>query len=266
MPRMDIITAIERKEFDSPPVFSLPQQHHYFDPPLDVIRTLKSLRTPTNQVYFLVSYGYFRATARFYPPAQFRTTDLAYVSQSLGWSFKQLNLASYASETPSRHRHLIRTLRHFRWYDRMARKMMVAEIRTLAKVHWDPRQIFFRVVDRLTATRIEIPGSDYLSRLIATAVTQRQGVFAQRLGHHLTPLTRQELHALLMPSQNPSGHDRYRLSQLKRLSQSTKPNQVRARLNSLEQIRTLYHLLAPLLPLLELPPTGITYYVMPRLP
>ena len=67
MPRMDILSTIERKEFDAPPVFIPVQQQHYFDPSLNAVRALKRLRTPTNQVHFLVGSGYFLATSRFFP-------------------------------------------------------------------------------------------------------------------------------------------------------------------------------------------------------
>ena len=169
MPRTEILSAVEREEFEWPPVFTPAQQQRYFDPPLEVMRSLKRLKTPTNQVYFLVSYGYFRATSRFFPSERFRKTDIHYATRALGWSSKQLQSASYAPETQSRHRHLIRTLCQFRFCDAMARKLMNSEIRALANSHWHPRDIFIRMIEWLTASRIEIPSADVLSRLIARA-------------------------------------------------------------------------------------------------
>ncbi len=75
MPRMDILSTIERKEFDALPVLTPVQQQHSFDPFLKAVRTLKRLKNPANQVHFLVGYGYFLATSRFFPYQQFRQTN-----------------------------------------------------------------------------------------------------------------------------------------------------------------------------------------------
>jgi len=50
MPRMSILSTVELEEFEAPPQFTLAQQQHHFDPPLEVIRTLKRFKSPTNQV------------------------------------------------------------------------------------------------------------------------------------------------------------------------------------------------------------------------
>ena len=104
MPRMDILSPVEREEFDAPPALTFAQQQRYFDPPLEVIHLLKRLKTPTNQVLFLLSYGYFLATHRFYPCSQFRATDLDYVTKVLGWPSDRLHLAFYSKQTQARHR------------------------------------------------------------------------------------------------------------------------------------------------------------------
>lgn len=38
MPRMEILSAIEREEFDAPPTFTLAQQQRYFEPSLELAR------------------------------------------------------------------------------------------------------------------------------------------------------------------------------------------------------------------------------------
>jgi hypothetical protein len=260
MPRTEILSVVEREEFETPPVFTPAQQQQYFEPPLEVVRTLKRLKTATNQTYFLVSYGYFRATSRFFPHQFFHVADIRYVSHTLGWSLKHIQNRAYASETQSRHRHLIRTLCQFRFCDQMARKMLRTEIRELTQLHWQPRDIFLRSIEWLTAHRIEIPGADALSRLIAQALTHRRLTFARRLEPLLTPSLRQRLQALLEAPPRSSGTQAYRLTQLKRLSQSTKPAKVRARLEEFQYIQEQYQLVAPLLPQLNLPQAGIIYY------
>ncbi len=260
MPRMAILSSVERDEFDAPPVFTMAQQHQYFEPPLLVLHQLKRLKTPTNQIGFLISYGYFRATWKFFPATQFRQTDIQYVARTLGWSQQHYSLASYAPETQSRHRHAIRTLFEFRLWNRQILKQLEHEALSLAQLYWDPRQIFLRLVKWLVAARVQVPCSDTLSRRVAKALTAHRRIMAQQLQPHLTPGMCQHLMTLLAEPAQPQRGAHYHLTQLKRLSQSTKPTKVRLRLHDLEHIRTLYDRIAPLRRSLNLPQAGIIYY------
>ena len=257
---MDILSAVEREEFDAPPTLTFAQQQRYFDPPLEGIHLLKRLKTPTNQVFFLISYGYFLAAHRFYSCLQFREADIDYVTQALGWSSDLLQPSSYAKQTQARHRHLILNLCQFRAWNHVVLQMLTSETQTLAQLYWEPRHIFMRLVERLIATRVTVPHSDVLSRLVATGLTQHRQTIAQQVGAHLTPTLRQSLMTLLGPPRRSQRGAQYQLTHLKHLSQSTKPTKIRARIGDLEQLRTLYDLVAPLLPVLNLPQAGITYY------
>ena len=46
MPRMDILNAVEREAFDSPPVFNSFQRKQYFDFPSKLRRFVAGLRSP----------------------------------------------------------------------------------------------------------------------------------------------------------------------------------------------------------------------------
>jgi hypothetical protein len=54
MPQLQILTAAEREEFESPPVLSRVERQRYFQIPQSLDAMLTTLRTPTNQVYFLL--------------------------------------------------------------------------------------------------------------------------------------------------------------------------------------------------------------------
>ena len=75
MPRMSILEGEEQLEFDSPPLFNSAERKRFFATPPKVESILDSLRTPTNQVWFLLMLGYFKASARFYR-SQFNEADV----------------------------------------------------------------------------------------------------------------------------------------------------------------------------------------------
>ena len=84
MPRMKILNAVEQEAFASPPVFTTAQRRHHFDFSLEVQQLAATLRTTTNQLGFLLSWGYFSATKQFFLPHTFRSLDIEYVARQLG--------------------------------------------------------------------------------------------------------------------------------------------------------------------------------------
>ena len=59
MPRMNILNAEERNAFDCPPVLSSADRKRVFARSAKVDSVLRTLRTPTNEIYFLLMLGYF---------------------------------------------------------------------------------------------------------------------------------------------------------------------------------------------------------------
>ena len=58
MPRMNILNAVEQEAFESAPVFNSFQRKQYFDFPQAIQQATANLRTPANQLCFLLSCGY----------------------------------------------------------------------------------------------------------------------------------------------------------------------------------------------------------------
>jgi hypothetical protein len=127
-----------------------------------VLQHLKRFQTPTNQVFFLVSYGYFLATHRFFAPHQFREADLHYVAKSLGWSVEQIAPSTYVKQTFVRHRRVIRTSCQFRVWNQAVRQLLEKDALNLAQLYWEPCAMFLRLVDWLVAAHVTVPSSDVL--------------------------------------------------------------------------------------------------------
>ncbi len=191
----------------------------------------------------------------------------------------EITPTDYAKQTATRHRQLILKLYQFRLWNPAVRPLLQAEALTFAQLYWEPRKIFLRLVDWLVAARVTVPRSDTLSRLVAAALTHHQHTIAEQVGRYVTPSLQKNLMTLLAPPPRPEGRTQYHLTQLKRLSQSTKPSKVRLRLDDLEYIRTLYHQVTVLGRQVALLEPGIIYFatlamtlalltfsVVPRLP
>jgi Domain of unknown function (DUF4158) len=86
MALISILTTEEKKRFETPPVLSSQERKRYFRFPSGVLKIAEELRTPTTKVCFLITYGYFNATNKFFNK-QFFLTDLEFVSRKLNLRF-----------------------------------------------------------------------------------------------------------------------------------------------------------------------------------
>jgi TnpA family transposase len=64
MPRMHTLTAAEHDAFNTPPVFSYAERETFFHVSESLDALLRTLRSPTNRVYLVLTVGYFRATIK----------------------------------------------------------------------------------------------------------------------------------------------------------------------------------------------------------
>jgi hypothetical protein len=90
MPYMKIFNSLEQDAFENPPLFNSVDQNKFFEFPLGIIRFMKNLRTPTNQVCFLVMFGYFKATKRFFS-RKFHQKDISFVAKKFGFVVNKIN-------------------------------------------------------------------------------------------------------------------------------------------------------------------------------
>ena len=78
MPRLPFLSPEEHAAFDTPPVFTNAERQRFFALSHSLYTLLRSFRTLTNQICFVLALGYFKATQRFFA-RQFHEPDAAYV-------------------------------------------------------------------------------------------------------------------------------------------------------------------------------------------
>jgi len=261
MPRMNVLNAVEQEAFESAPVFNSFQRKQYFDFPQAIQQATANLRTPANQLCFLLSCGYFKASKRFFPARTFHPRDVEYVVGRTGLRLEQIELHLYAKETSSRHRGFILDFYGFKPFRPHGRPVLAEEIARLLRSQIKPKVIFWRCVDVLIREKIEVPGYFPLADQILSAIKTQNQTLAATIERTLDTATRAVLDDLL--TQEPLAGDTvpgktsaYKLSLMKKLSQSTKPSKVKERVADLDLVRGLYHQLSPALQAIALKPGG----------
>jgi hypothetical protein len=265
MPRMNVLNSVERESFDSPPVFNSLQRKQYFDFPTKLRRVAESLRNSTHRLGFLLSAGYFKATKRFFSPRAFHPRDVEYVARQLVPVARIGGFADYHPRTQQRHQSTIRAFYGFRVFDHEGSRLLLKEIASMVHSQVKPKVMFWRCVDILVRERIEVPGYTRLTKLILGAISRRNQELTSIIEHTLTQDVRALLESLLTQEavegkDTPGKTSAYKLTLMKRLSQSTMPSKVKERVADLDLVRCLYHQFRPALQALALKPGGILYY------
>src|SRR5208337_3680350 len=264
MPRMKILNSVEREVFDFPPIFNSVERKRCFDFPTPLQDIATSLRTASNQLVFLLSCGYFKAAKRFYPVPTFHRRDLTYVADRIAVALEGIDLTDYPKQTMARHQAAILNFYGFRAFKPYGRVVLGAEITRLVQSHLKPKLIFSRALEVLVREKVEVPGYFPLAALILTAINQHNRHLTSTVEALLTPDTRALLDTLLQQESAgeaaAGGNATYKLTLMKKLSQSTKPAKVKERVADLQLIEARYRLLKPVLDHLTLGQDGIQYY------
>ena len=257
MPRMRILSAAEQARFDHPPVFDSAERKKYLDFPGFVIDAAKGLRAPVNRIGFLLAYGYFRATRRFFAPETFHARDIAYVSRALDLPLDTFTPGGYAKMSRLRSQARVLDLQGFQPFDARAEGLLITEIAKMARVHLKPRIIFGHCIDFLSANRIQFPGARRLTDLIRARLSERKEDLIRLVDTNLPPDLRAMLDGLFVQE---DGGNRYQLTLLSRISQSTRPGKIRKTAVDLEILADLYGKIAPVLEILDIGSEGVRYY------
>ncbi len=257
MPRMRILSSSEQATFDQPPLFNHEQRKQFFTFPKSLLDRARELRTPTSQIGFLVLCGYFKATKQFFTPQDFHPRDVEAAAKNLEYSADVFSAETYVKSTRIRHQKWVLEFYGYHFFDDQAEIALAAEISTMAKTYLKPKLIFDRCTDFLIQKRIQIPSSRTLSDLIRLGLQQHKATLMAMMAEHLTDSDRQLLDDLLTA---PNDQNSYRLTLLKKLSQSTKPSRVKESIQDFETLSAIYHPLERILKILDLDSAGIRYF------
>lgn len=259
MPRMKILSGAEQDIFDKPPVFNSAQRKRFFDFSSELLDTAQRLRTPGHRIGFLLMCGYFEAVKKFFPPHEYHQGDIEYIARYLKESPECFVANSLPETSRRRHRDYILKYYGYHQFDSEGENCLKEEIRQMVSTQLKPKLIFWRCIDVLTKNRRQIPNYDALSKLILKALNQRKKELAAIIDQELKQPARTLLDGLFQ-QEGKDKYARYKLTLLKKLSQSTKPVKIKERTEDLAHIADLYNNVLPLLPNLNLGHEGIRYF------
>ncbi len=168
-----ILNAQEQKRFDYPQRLTSALRQQCFNLPPNVAKAINRLRSPTHKVGFMLQYGHFIATQRFYLAQRFHEDDVFYVASLLNVDIKEVNLSTYKKKTPNEHRKTILHLCQCYEFDNDKTTDKVNKyIKTIIAEHISLKTIFVRTLMWLHEQKIEIPSYHGLAERITDGFRQ----------------------------------------------------------------------------------------------
>ena len=261
MARLEVLNKTARREFEHPPAFTAEQRKHFFDLPAWLRSKVRGLDTSINQIGFVLQWGYFQASGRFFKPATFIAGDVVFVARRLAIHHRSVRLSEYPQNTQSRHRQLIREALGFTAFLGPGRAMAQVEVDQLVSRQVHPEQVFWSLCSFLRTHRVEVPTYFALAELIRQAITHYEDRIDGILNEQLTKSQAAVLYELFLklPS-DASGRSIHQLAHLKAAQELMRLSVVRQNVGILKDLKERYSELLPLIHALNLSAEMIEYY------
>ncbi len=271
MARREYLSPEERTRFDTPPALTLYQRPLLVDLPAWAETYLDATQTPTNKVGFLLQLGYFRVTTRFYSSGLFPFEVVDWLTRQLRLDPNGIDLFTYStSRTAYRHREEILLRLGYVAFDAPHRAQLIEEAGRLAHLQTRPTLMLDTLAGFLRDGRVEIPPYSTLRSALTDALDAQQTRLETLIDTFLQPHQRMLLENLLEKNRPPQTEANdgptdlsrmyYRLTGLKRISQSVQPGHIQQRVALFTQLQSLFTQLAPLIVDLDLSDDAIRYY------
>ena len=268
MPLLKILGHLERETFDAPPIFKTEERKKFFTLPAGLNLAQETLRTPTNQVFFILQAGYFRDRHRFFEN-QFRPADIAFVADRCKVPANQISISNYPKQTLLRHQQLIVDYFGFHKSGENNQNQIEYEVERLVRLVVRPSNIFWEIVGYFRQMKIVVPSYNRLAVMISRQLQnyekQLQTIVAEKLNDRqkrmLDALPEKEPAENNLTAEESAAPDfRFRLTRLKQIFQTNNPADIKANLADWQTLQTIYRECVELIEELNLSPAAVRYY------
>jgi TnpA family transposase len=255
---MRILSLRDQEQFDKPPIFNGLQRKKFFNFTKAQFAEINQFRKPASKIGFLLTLGYFSATKKFFFFKDFHSKDIEYVSRLININPEDVKIENYPNSTRLRHEHLVMEYFGYKRFSE-SKECLLKDINQMVHDQLKPKLIFGRCLDLLLQAKVELPSSYKLSECIIESLNNHQKHLGTIVQENITPEIKSLLNDLFI-QESSAKTSRYRLTLLKKISQSTKPTKVKERVEDLKYLTDLYTQLSPVISAMNLRHEGIRYF------
>jgi hypothetical protein len=196
MSRIKLLAAHEIREFDTPAIFTVSQQSHFFNITDDLEMELDKLRHPCSKMGMLLQWGYFKFHGRFYEVSDFKDMDILFVAKQLNLNLKYLDFHRfYTNHLAFQHKERILSIIHWKPFDE---ELFKHQVERLVESQLVPRKVLWETRAYLFRQGIESPAYDKYLKIINEALLVVSKRINISLEKYLTASHRQALDEFLI--------------------------------------------------------------------
>jgi len=232
MTKINILSAVERKKFDSPPKLSAEARTLHFSLPEIAEEFANKIKAPANKVRFVLQFGYFKANAKFYRAEQLREKDIEYVSKILGIYNNDIVTLPYSERTHRFYHKIILQTLNWQPFGKSQQDKIISLIQRLAQQQSSPKIIFSSVINFCWQHKIEVPSYNILATLITDSYNYYEEVITKAIRSKLTTHQRNKLN-LLIHNDNNKPLSKAPITLLKQVNQSLLPSAIKDNVEAL---------------------------------
>jgi len=269
MPRLNVLSKIEIQNYEKLPDLS----EKDWDEIIDKLRNndvFLNLRVPVTKIIFILQYGYFRKSHRFFSITDFKKEDIKYISILFN-----LTLSSIQSEINKKNE---LNTKHLFWKQRSVilkelgyqsyrdhKQIIQKEIHFYINKRLKPKNIFEQVILFLRKQKIELPSYDSLQKEITNGLNDFEDQLSKQIKLHLDNDIRQLLDQLLDEIIKEDQHFKTGvktsvLTQLKTPNQSIKFGKISESIENFKTVSEIFKALLPIMDKLNFSPEVIAYH------
>lgn len=253
---IEVLPDYELRKFSRVPLLSGDDQKHYFRLDETVTALIKNVKEVNNKVGLLLSYGYFKASGKFYSQKIFKAADIKAAAKILGVTVSKDFTEKYRDRTRQKHRRLVLESCGCVEFSN-SEDFFEGVVEDLVVNQMHPRKIFYVLVETLRNKKIELPSYDRIARSITEKFSTFEKTALKTIANVMTPFQKEALDHLITTEED---YHRPLLTRLKTITQSMRPAQIKHGMHNFIIIKKLFKELQPLIEKLSLSVEATKYY------
>ncbi len=209
MSRLQILSAEEKRRYETPPRIIAKDRLLVFSIPEALQSVVNSLRSLEAKVGFIIQLGYFQVSGRFYPINEFRTPDITFVARSLGAGASKVRFseAVYSRRVAAHHRGLILKALGWNPYHGTHRDKIEVYAQWCARLQIKPEEILSRLIQSCWENHIELPGYHTFEILITRVLGSFEKDIVRKLASAMGEKEFQLVDRLLAKGKTEADHE-----------------------------------------------------------
>jgi TnpA family transposase len=263
MPRIKILKSHEIHQFNTPKPMSSEEIPQFF-----TFESGPKKRNDFNKDESLLGYillkGYFVANNRFYKSDKFRREDIKFCCEKLSINTEKFLASKDWYKEPTFRLHKQELLEYFNYSSfQSQRDEVFNEANELVKNAIRPKKVLLSLIRFLYENRIEIPDYGVLTGIITDSLNLLEEGITSELMRLLQDKERDLLDEFITLTVNPgdaSTHNPYLLTTLKKPSQDSSPNKIKATIEEFQIVADMFKHFEPILSNFSISEALVNYY------